>query len=94
MTRRVDPERVAWGMLAGGAAALTAWLVRRLLEVSWKKITGNEPPLNPDLPSVPWRDALVWGGAVGLAAGLSRAIGRRGAAAAWRRAVGTHPPAQ
>ena len=90
----LHPRKLAWTLVAGGAAALSAFAVRRILEIGWEKVRGEEPPLNPDLPDVPWRDALVWGAAVGLAAGLSRAVGRRGAAALWRSAVGEHPPAQ
>lgn len=90
----MDPRRIAWTLLAGGAAAFAAFSMRKALEKGWQAVVGEEPPLNPDVPGVPWRNALAWGAAVGLVAGLSRAAGRRGAAAVWRRATGHHPPEQ
>ena len=92
--RGPDFEKVAWSLLAGTCAALSAFAVRRALQAGWTRVRGEEPPLNPDLPDVHWRDALVWGAAVGFAGGLFRAVGRRGAAALWRSAMGEHPPAQ
>lgn len=90
----MNPRRIAWTLLAGGAAALAAFGMRKALEKGWEVVMGDEPPLNPDVPGVPWRDALAWGAAVGLVAGVSRAAGRRGAAAVWRQATGKHPPGQ
>lgn len=74
-------------LTAGAAGLIARWGIRR----AWRRVSGSEPPRNPDAAGVSWSRAAAWAAAAGVAAGVARVLARRGTAAAWKR-VGEDPP--
>ncbi len=66
--KRAGAGSKAVSALAGAAAAFVA---RKVLFFSWKKLTGKEPPEHPEDPQVALAEALVWG--IVMGAGVSTA---------------------
>ncbi|MEX2016031.1 MAG: DUF4235 domain-containing protein [Candidatus Hydrogenedentales bacterium] len=85
-------EEYLWLTVAAGSAFLAGIAIRKGLELSWRRVTKIDPPINPAAADTAWTQALIWAGLSGVAAGLARLIGRRGAAAGWRRFTGHLPP--
>lgn len=85
-------EKAIWKLAATGAAVLTGIAVRNLLIALWRRITKNDPPVNPADPTTGWGEAIAWTAATGMAVGVARMLASRGAAAGWRRATGNLPP--
>lgn len=85
-------QKLTWNVLAGVAAAATAWAGRQAVTAVWSAVTDAEGPVNPADRSISWGEALGWAVLAGITAGLARVLGRRGAAAAWERVTGQAPP--
>lgn len=81
-------KAVAW--VTAGAAGIAARAAARHV---WRRAGDTEPPANPVVSEVRWRDALTWSVGLGAAVGLFRLLARRGAASAWYRVTGNEPPA-
>jgi len=77
------------GVTSGLVAARTS---KKLLDATWKKTRGGEPPRNPAAPGTSWGEALSWAVATGAAVAVARLLAARGAASAWRRTTGSLPP--
>ena len=63
-------SRIVTG-IAGGVAGFAA---RKVMVVLWTKITGKEPPTNPEDPQVALREALGWALLVGAAVQIARTL--------------------
>ena len=64
----------------GTFAALTAAMVtRKLVTVGWKKITGKEPPSDPQDPQVHFGEALSWAILLGVTMESARVLAHRAA---------------
>jgi uncharacterized protein DUF4235 len=63
--------------LVGAAAAFAA---RKLLFFGWKKVTGKEPPANPEDPQVALSEALIWGILVGAGVSTAKMLATRATA--------------
>ena len=63
----------------GLAAMAAAFVARKVLILAWTKVTGKEPPTNPEDPQVGLREALGWSMMAGVAveSGCSRSGLRR-----------------
>lgn len=85
-------ERTLWKLIATGAAIATGLVVRRVLLVLWRRVTGQEAPINPGAPDTTWSEGLVWAIASGAAIGVGRLVAARGATAGWEKVTGTLPP--
>lgn len=72
-------------VLEYGAAIATTFLVRRALNLGWRKALDREPPKNPASPAVNWKDALLFGAVSGALVGMARIGSRRASTAAYRR---------
>ncbi len=66
-----------WTVLALVAAIATAAVSRQILEKSWRRLTGHEPPLGQGGPDT-WQQTLFWGLATGAIVGAARAFSQRG----------------
>ena len=84
------PE-LGWSIVGGLSAFAAGFVTRKLLEVAWKKTTGNKPPETPESPDVALREAMVWAIVTGVAMGVTKLVVTREAAKAWRRATGDLP---
>jgi len=83
--KRGDGGTKALGALAAFAAAFAA---RKLITMAWTKITGKEPPSDPQDPQVGIGEALSWAVVMGVAIETARLLASRAATRRLRR-----PPA-
>ena len=83
--KRGDGGTKALGALAAFAAAFAA---RKLITFAWTKITGKEPPSDPQDPQVGIGEALSWAVIMGVAIETARLLAGRAATRRLRR-----PPA-
>ncbi len=60
--------------LAGFAAAFGA---RQLIQFAWKRVTGKEPPENPEDPHVAIGEAIAWGLVMGAGVYIARVLATR-----------------
>ena len=66
---------------AFGAASIT----RKALGMGWKRVTGREPPTDPQDPQYGLAEALGWAIVIGAVMGVARVVAFRAAADAIRR---------
>lgn len=66
---------------AFGAASIT----RKALGMGWKRVTGKEPPTDPQDPQYGIGEALGWAIVIGAVMGVARVLAFRAAAGAMRR---------
>jgi hypothetical protein len=85
--KRADGGTKALGALAAFAAAFAA---RKLVTFAWTRITGKEPPSDPQDPQVGIGEALGWAVVTGVAIETARLLASR---AATRRGGGAPRPA-
>jgi hypothetical protein len=71
--------------LAGAAAFGAAYAVRKLMNLGWKRVTGKEPPTDPNDPAVGTAEALSWAIALGIVMAAARVLAIRAAAGRMRR---------
>ena len=48
-----------------------------MLTTAWTKITGKEPPQNPEDPEVGWAEAMGWAAMMGVAVSIARLLATR-----------------
>lgn len=85
-------EKVLWKVVGLGVGIGAAKVSRSLLDKTWTKTRGGEPPRNPATRDTTWGEALQWALASGVAVALARLVATRGAAAAWEKTMGHLPP--
>jgi hypothetical protein len=61
------------------AALGAAFLARKVATVAWTKVTGHEPPADPEDPAVGMAEALAWAIAMGVVVGAVRVLAVRAA---------------
>ena len=67
--------------IVNGLAAMTAaFVARKLLMTAWTKVTGKEPPTNPEDPRVALTEALTWSLLTGVVIAAARLIATRAVA--------------
>jgi Protein of unknown function (DUF4235) len=74
--------------LVGAAAFGTAFAVRKLMNLGWKRVTGKEPPDDPNDPAVGTAEALSWAVALGVVVAVARVLAIRAASGRMRRSSG------
>jgi len=79
-------------IMAGVAAAGSALIARKALTVSWRKLTGKEPPEEPTNPDTRLAEAAGWAAASAAVIAAAQVMARRKVAATWRSASGELPP--
>ena len=75
--KRSDSGSRAVSAVVGLAAAFAA---RKVIGFAWTKITGKEPPSNPEDPQVALRDALIFGILIGAGVHTARLLATRATA--------------
>jgi len=60
--------------LAGAAAT---FVVKKLLSIVWKQVTGKAPPEHPEDPQTALREALIWGILLGAAVHTAKMLAVR-----------------
>jgi hypothetical protein len=67
--------------VAGIAAAFAAaFVARKIISFVWTKVTGKEPPVNPEDPDVGIKEALGWAVVTGVGLEAARLLATRAAA--------------
>jgi hypothetical protein len=80
--KRGDGGTKALGALAAFAAAFAA---RKLITVVWTRVTGKEPPSDPQDPQVGIGEALGWAVVMGVTIESARLLAGRAATRRLRR---------
>jgi hypothetical protein len=73
--------------LVNAAAFGAAFGVRKLMNLGWKRVTGKEPPTDPNDPAVGTAEALSWAIALGVVVAAARVLAIRAAAGRIRKSV-------
>jgi hypothetical protein len=63
--------------IATVAALGAAFITRKVVTTAWTKITGKEPPENPEDPEVGWAEAMGWAAMMGVAVSIARLLATR-----------------
>ncbi|MBV9099278.1 MAG: DUF4235 domain-containing protein [Frankiaceae bacterium] len=87
-----DTGKTGYKLMATIAALVGALVARKSLTMVWKLATGNEPPANPEHPTVTWPEAAAWAAVSGAVVGLARMVAQKKVAASWHRSTGETPP--
>jgi Protein of unknown function (DUF4235) len=59
------------------AALGAAFITRKVVTTAWTKVTGKEPPDNPEDPEVGWAEAMGWAVMMGVAVSVARLLATR-----------------
>lgn len=79
-----QPGSAAGNMAAAMVVGLATYTVKKVLDASWRRTMGKEPPTVPDDVDVDLREAVAWALISGVAVGLVQLAAAR-AAARYRR---------
>ncbi len=82
--KRADGATKAVSTLAALGAAFVA---RKVATMAWTKVTGHEPPADPEDPAVGMAEALGWAIAMGVVVGAVRVLAVRAATSKSRRSA-------
>jgi hypothetical protein len=74
--KRADGSSRLAGMVA---AFIAASIVRKAITVGWKRVTGKEPPTDPQDPDVALKEALGWAVVMGVGMEAARLLATRAA---------------
>jgi hypothetical protein len=80
--KRGDGASKALGAAAAFGAAFAA---RKVMSMGWTRVTGKEPPNDPQDPGVGMAEALAWAVAMGAVIGAARVLAIRAATGRMRR---------
>jgi Protein of unknown function (DUF4235) len=73
--------------VVGMVSALVAGsIARKVLTFGWKRVTGKEPPTDPQDPDVALKEALAWSIVVGVGLEAARLLATRAVASRMRSA--------
>lgn len=89
----MDRDALLWKVVGALSGAVAGMAARQLLEVSWRRMKGDDPPANPAAPGTQWSEAILWAAASGVGVAVARLVAQRGAAEAWRAKKGSYPRA-
>jgi hypothetical protein len=67
------PSKALTAVAAFGAA----FVARKVATMAWTKVTGHEPPADPEDPAVGMAEALGWAVAMGVVVGAVRVLAIR-----------------
>jgi len=72
-----DKENIGVRIVSGLATMSAAYVAHKLLKFAWTKVTGKEPPTNPEDPRVALPEALSWSALVGVTIAAVRVLAIR-----------------
>ena len=84
--------RHKWVLLASAASALAAPLAEGVVSDTWRRVTGEEPPVDLAGSRIAWKQVVLWTAASAVVVGLTQVMARRSAALMWYRVTGARPP--
>jgi hypothetical protein len=77
--------------LGATAAFAAGYGTRKLVTFAWKRVTGKEPPSDPNDPQVSIGEALTWAVVLGVSMETARLLAGRAATKNMRRSDGGAP---
>ncbi len=77
MADKDKKEDFSTRVVRGMATMSAAFVARKALMVAWTKVTGKEPPTNPEDPRVALNEALGWSVLVGITVAIVRVLAIR-----------------
>lgn len=80
-----------WKILGTGGTVVAAFAVRKVMDVSWQAVVGDEPPTSPENPETDLVQAVAWAALSGALIGLARMVATRQAAVAFEKITGDLP---
>lgn len=87
-----DKKNIRWTIISSGSVILASVLTRRLIQGSYKKLRGKEPPNDPSSAYVTWGEAVTWAVLSGAAIGLARVVAQKGSASGYKKIFKKSPP--
>jgi hypothetical protein len=84
-------SKLVWRIYMSAFGLASTLVAQKVIDSSWKAITGKEPP-SPTDPDTPLREAATWALASGLGLGLTQFVVTRFAATRWARDMGSKAP--
>ena len=66
-------------MISAVAAMAAAFIARKAVTFAWTKVTGREPPTDPEDPQVALAEALGWAALTGVTVEAARLLATRAA---------------
>jgi hypothetical protein len=84
-------SKLVWTIYMTAFGTVTTIAAQKALSLSWKAITGHQPP-SPTDPDVPLREAATWALASGIGIGATKFAVTRFAASRWAKDMGTRAP--
>lgn len=84
---------IGWKILAAGAGMAAGIIAQRLTDGTWRLVSGDTRPDQPEDPDIDWKQAAAFAVISGAIVGLSRVVASREAAKLYRRSTG-HLPAE
>ncbi len=84
-------QKLVWKLYAGLLGVITTFAFRKLLTLTWKAVTGNEPPSTTD-PRTPLREALSWALASAIGVTATQIMTQRFAAKRWSDGMDSEAP--
>ena len=84
--------KVVWPVLLGAGTVVAAAASRSAVAGTWRFVTGEEPPTEPEHPDTPWAYAFAWGLASAVAFEGARLFATRQVARYWLDRTGDLPP--
>lgn len=85
-------KKVLWSAVGFASSMAAGTLMKRGLDSSWRVVTSNDPPDQPESLKISWGHALLWTALSAVVVGLAELSARRGAALGWRQITGKRPP--
>lgn len=84
-------SKLVWRVYMTAVGMASTLVAHKVIESSWKAITGKEPP-SPTDPDTPLREAAGWALASGLGLGVTQFVVTRFAATRWFKDMGSKAP--
>ena len=84
-------SKLVWKVYMTALGLASTIVAQKVLDASWKAITGKKPP-EPTDPDIPLREAATWALASGLGMGVTQFAVKRFAASRWAKDMGSKAP--
>ncbi|GAA2758192.1 hypothetical protein GCM10009872_35520 [Actinopolymorpha rutila] len=87
-------SKLGWTIVRSVSTLAAVAVTRKAVDTSWRYVTGNEPPSDPEDPDLTWKEAVTWALASGMGIAIARLLATRQAAKLWQRWTGELPPSK
>ncbi|HEY8454974.1 MAG TPA: DUF4235 domain-containing protein [Actinopolymorphaceae bacterium] len=88
----LDGSKVGWLIVRSASTLVAVAATKKVIDVGWRFVTGEDPPKEPEDPDLTWKQAVSWTLASGIGIAVARLLAGRQAARMWRKWTGQLPP--